>query len=334
MARTAAQQRRLHQRCRRWAATTAAGVVSLVVLQGMAEAAPGTAVWAARLRVEDLRVAIEPDPAQRVMLNLRFATERATELQYMASRGTLGDAPMVTANLKEHLAEAQTGLARVSDRSGHATPVPTQGVEAVENQVKMLSQLVTTNCATTASGDCSGLQSALTTSATMLTALAPPAMSGPTTLTTAAPPPAAAPPSVPAPAGAVPPAVTSGPPSVGAGAPLPPAPVPTSGAHPAPVPAGGQASASSPAVPTVTSTGPAAPGTSPPPSVPTLGSQPASTTTPAPSPSPSTSPSPSPTRSPSTSPSVSSGTGAAGAAAESPRQQWRRRSGDATPQAR
>lgn len=312
MARTAAQQRRLHQRCRRWAATTAAGVVSLVVLQGMAEAAPGTAVWAARLRVEDLRVAIEPDPAQRVMLNLRFATERATELQYMASHGTLGDAPMVTANLKEHLAKAQTGLAGVSDRSGHATPVPTQGVEAVENQVKMLSQLVTTNCATTASGDCSGLQSALTTSATMLTALAPPATSGPTTLTTAAPPPAAAPPSVPAPAGAVPPAVTPGPPSVGAGAPLPPAPVPTSGAHPAPVPADGQASASSPAGPTVTSTGPADPGTPPPPSVPTLGSQPASTTT------PSLSPSPTPTRSPSTSPSVSSGTGAAGAAAESP----------------
>lgn len=137
-------------------------------------AAPGSTLWGVRLRLEALRVAVQPDERSRAMVHLRFAAERATQIVELSGEGRADDVAVLAGNLREHLSKAQSSLPQLrTDSSAFADRLRERGFETVRHEIQVLSQVVTTTCNDAPTAECPALQSALSTSNRLLVALAP-----------------------------------------------------------------------------------------------------------------------------------------------------------------
>jgi len=102
---------------RRLALRLAAALLVLAVATGLvmvplAEAArPGDLLWPVRLRVEDMRLALELDPAGDVVLHIAFASRRVEELRSFVMDGDPSAlVTTVAVNLREHTDAVVRGL--------------------------------------------------------------------------------------------------------------------------------------------------------------------------------------------------------------------------------
>ena len=130
----------------RWAslALVAAAVAAVVALPaGLAaaeRAAPGSALWPVKLRLEDLRVATTRDASDAVRLQLRLAARRVEELSQMARTGALERddqlVATITQRLAQHTTDAEEGLADLAPSAG------TRGVQLIY-QRNLLAQVAT-----------------------------------------------------------------------------------------------------------------------------------------------------------------------------------------------
>jgi diguanylate cyclase (GGDEF)-like protein len=161
---------------RRMALRLAAALLVLAVGTGpvmvLAEVArPGDLLWPVKLRVEDLRLGLERDPAGDVVLHLAFASRRVEEVQTLVMDGD--PSALVTRaarNLREHTDAVVHGLTELQ-AAGRAVLELRARVEATLTQhVAVFRALVSKSCgdgallATPPSAVCVGLAQALASS--------------------------------------------------------------------------------------------------------------------------------------------------------------------------
>ncbi len=160
----------------------AAALVVLFVVGGPAtvvmaqNAQPGDALWPVKLRIEDLRLALESDPDRDVALRLEFASRRVEELGSLLTRGEDADIMRrVTENLMRHTEEALGGLAGLHPME--AMKLLGRVELALAEQVDVLQGLADTACGGEGPGPspsaCYGLRMALGNSHQALSILAP-----------------------------------------------------------------------------------------------------------------------------------------------------------------
>jgi len=292
------------------------------------DAAPGSALWPMRLKLEDARIALERDPARDVTLHLQFAARRLDDLGAMAEAGS-AEAEMLgslLANLQRHTSAAAEGLDHLQGSVDRQTAQ--EQVEVVlAGQMDVLSTMVGTDCDADQADPpdagsrsaCDALQDTLQGSNRMLADVRlPPAAAPPPTAVEV---PILAAPAEPGtdaltpgpPAGAVPPpgeaasSESAALPTAGQAGPAGPDGSSAQAVEPAPATEPSDPSVEQPQPPARQATEPPAPEPDPtppsPPPSPAGAPQPSPVPAPAPSPAPEPAPSPQPAPTPTPSPS-------------------------------
>jgi hypothetical protein len=136
-------------------------------------AQPGDALYAAKLTFENVQIALEPDPANDVLLHLEFAERRVEEIEKL---GDGGGKPRETAasNLTSHTKAASKVASDIRDQGGPAG----QLAAPLERHRDSLTQLAgRSGCDGRGAGaGCDSLQTALASSNTALSKIKLPAV--------------------------------------------------------------------------------------------------------------------------------------------------------------
>lgn len=171
-------------RRRRLVLRPATAVLTLALLAGptvaalAANAQPGSLLWPAKLRLEQVRLFLETDPARKVTLHLEFANRRVEELSAPlpgARRSRL--IRTIVANLGGHTEAALKGIHGLEGRAGRAEVLRARAEAVVAYHLQILDGHLAAACAggrAASVASCAGLRTARERSGRILRAIVAP----------------------------------------------------------------------------------------------------------------------------------------------------------------
>lgn len=136
-------------------------------------AQPGEALWSAKLRMEDFRLAIEDSPSRRIALGMEFASRRVGELSTLLMED--GDAPRSKLVAQSFAKHARSTVDELQGLGAAGSRTRSVVLEAFGRHHQVLSSLATLSCSETTPGGrakaCAGLTQAVESSQKALAAI-------------------------------------------------------------------------------------------------------------------------------------------------------------------